>query len=46
MKGSSDGQPRDNRILNSVIVLDISGSMSGGLSNKGAQNQSRLDLCK
>jgi len=34
LKGSSDGQPRDSRVLNSVIVLDISGSMSGQLTRK------------
>lgn len=32
LKGKADGQPRDeNRILNSVICLDISGSMISGM---------------
>lgn len=31
VKGSKDGEPRDERPLNAVICLDISGSMSGGL---------------
>jgi hypothetical protein len=32
LKGKTDGQPRDeNRILNSVICLDISGSMRSGM---------------
>ena len=47
MKGSSDGEPRDERILNSVIVLDISGSMGCGLSRKqSGEQKSRLDLSK
>jgi hypothetical protein len=44
LKGDSDGKPRDSRRLNSVIVLDISGSMSGGLRGHGGQ--SRLELSK
>jgi Mg-chelatase subunit ChlD len=45
LKSKYDGEPRDNRRLNSVIVLDISGSMSGGL--RGSQpGDSRLQLCK
>lgn len=34
-KGSKDGEDRDERVLNSVIVLDISGSMGGALTSKG-----------
>ena len=34
-KGNKDGQDRDNRVLNSVIVLDISGSMGSGLTKDG-----------
>ena len=45
-KGSSDGEPRDGRILNAVIILDISGSMAGSLENKPGQDKSRLDLSK
>ena len=33
-KGSKDGQDRDDRILNSVVVLDISGSMGSGLTSQ------------
>ena len=47
LKGSSDGQPRDSRVLNSVIVLDISGSMSGQLTRKAQEGApSRLALAK
>lgn len=34
-KGNRDGEDRDDRILNSVIILDISGSMGGPLNSKG-----------
>ena len=34
-KGSKDGEDRDDRALNSVIILDISGSMGGALNSKG-----------
>ena len=34
LKGDTDGEPRDDRILNAVIALDISGSMGGALSFK------------
>lgn len=43
-KGSRDGEDRDDRILNAVIVLDISGSMGGGLTSKGEGQ--RLQLAK
>lgn len=43
-KGSKDGEDRDARILNAVIVLDISGSMGGALTSKGTGN--RLELAK
>ena len=48
LKGNTDGEPRDERILNSVIALDISGSMSGCLSRKSQvkESKNRLDLCK
>lgn len=35
IKGKDDGEPRDDRLLNSVIILDISGSMGGGLTRSG-----------
>ena len=34
-KGSKDGEDRDERVLNAVIVLDISGSMGCALNSKG-----------
>ena len=43
-KGSKDGEDRDDRVLNAVIVLDISGSMGCGLTSKGEGN--RLELAK
>ena len=43
-KGAKDGEDRDDRILNSVIVLDVSGSMGGGLTSKGEGQ--RLELAK
>ena len=48
LKGNTDGEPRDHRVLNSVIALDISGSMSGNLSRKShvKNEKNRLDLCK
>lgn len=45
-KGGNDGQPRNERALNAVIILDISGSMSGGLSRANSSGKSRLDLSK
>jgi hypothetical protein len=45
-KGSLDGQPRNERVLNAVIILDISGSMNGRLSGKSSNKKSRLDLSK
>lgn len=38
-KGSKDGEDRDDRVLNAVIVLDISGSMGGSLTSKGEGNR-------
>jgi len=43
-KGSKDGEDRDNRVLNSVICLDISGSMNSGLTRNGEGR--RLALAK
>ncbi len=43
-KGSKDGEDRDDRVLNAVIVLDISGSMGGSLTSSGTGN--RLELAK
>jgi hypothetical protein len=43
-KGSKDGEMRDDRVLNAVIVLDISGSMGSGLNSKGEGH--RLELAK
>ena len=34
-KGNKDGEDRDETILNSVIILDISGSMGSRLNSKG-----------
>jgi Mg-chelatase subunit ChlD len=45
-KGGLDGQPRNERVLNAVIILDISGSMGGSLSNNAPTGKSRLDLSK
>jgi hypothetical protein len=43
-KGSKDGEDRDHRILNSVVCLDISGSMNSGLTSK--DQSLRLNLAK
>lgn len=43
-KGNKDGAPRDKRILNSVIVIDVSGSMGSGVTH--SSKKSRLDLSK
>ena len=43
-KGSKDGEDRDERVLNAVIVLHISGSMGGSLNAKGEGH--RLELAK
>ncbi len=32
-KSSRDGEPRDDTILHAVLLLDISGSMGGSLTN-------------
>lgn len=45
-KGEKDGEDRDSRIFNSVIILDISGSMSGGLSYASRGEGCRLELAK
>jgi hypothetical protein len=45
MKGKDDGEPRDHRLLNSVIILDISGSMGGSLTHAN-QGKNRLQLAK
>jgi len=34
-KGNKDGADRDNRHLNAVIILDVSGSMGSGLTAQG-----------
>lgn len=34
-KGNKDGADRDNRNLNAVILLDVSGSMGSGLTSTG-----------
>jgi hypothetical protein len=44
VKGSKDGKDRDERTLNATICLDISGSMSSGLSNDHGNFKSRLSL--
>lgn len=43
-KGSSDGEDRDDRVLNAVIILDISGSMGSRLTAKS--EGCRLELAK
>lgn len=43
-KGNKDGEDRDHRILNSVICLDISGSMGSGLTRTGEGH--RMTLAK
>jgi Mg-chelatase subunit ChlD len=45
IKGCKDGADRDERPLHSVICLDISGSMGGGLGGHDYNNyRSRLSL--
>ena len=45
MKGERDGKDRDDRRLNSIICLDISGSMDGSLSRVQAkERRTRLQL--
>lgn len=34
-KGNKDGEDRDARSLNAVVILDVSGSMGSGLTSKG-----------
>ena len=41
MKGNKDGKDRDDRVLNAVLSLDISGSMGSGLTY---ESDSRLKL--
>jgi uncharacterized protein YegL len=46
LKGKADGQPRDpSRRLNAVICLDISGSMTCGLTSYNVEPESRHNLC-
>ena len=47
-KGAKDGKDRDERILNAVIALDISGSMNTSMNfpNNQGNNQSRIALSK
>lgn len=45
LKSKYDGEARDHRKLNAVIVLDISGSMAGGLRGS-SPGQTRLELSK
>jgi len=45
LKGKKDGEERDERPINAMICLDISGSMSGGLGEYNYKiNLSRLQL--
>lgn len=44
MKGCKDGADRDERRLNSIICLDISGSMGGGLGPYSKNSKTRLEL--
>lgn len=34
-KGNKDGEDRDARSINAVIILDVSGSMGSGLNSQG-----------
>jgi hypothetical protein len=43
-KGSKDGEDRDARIINAVILLDVSGSMGGGINKAG--EGVRIELAK
>lgn len=43
-KGAKDGEDRDDRVLNAVMILDISGSMGSGLTARG--EGCRLELAK
>ena len=46
LKGKADGEVRDpNRRLNSVVCLDISGSMNCGLGSSSTKHNSRISLC-
>lgn len=46
LKGKADGQPREeNRVLNAVICLDISGSMNLGLGSSKGKQHTRISLC-
>lgn len=44
LKSCHDGRPRDGTPIDMVIVLDVSGSMGGGLG--GSSQRSRLELAK
>ena len=44
VKGAKDGEERDERPLNAIICLDISGSMSCGLAGNHKVNKTRLQL--
>jgi hypothetical protein len=44
LKCQSDGQPRDSRKLNAVLVVDVSGSMECSLSK--SDSSTRLSLTK
>lgn len=44
LKSSRDGADRDERPINSLICLDISGSMGVGLGENSKTNLSRLKL--
>lgn len=47
LKSCRDGQPRDTVPIDLVVVLDVSGSMSWGLSgNRNPLGMTRLDLAK
>ena len=46
LKGRADGEPRDpERRFNSVICLDISGSMNCTLGAKSTKHATRISLC-
>jgi hypothetical protein len=45
LKSCADGKPRDGVPIDMIVVLDISGSMNGGLGNS-RDGRSRLQLAK
>ncbi|CAJ1336903.1 unnamed protein product [Effrenium voratum] len=46
LKSCRDGQPRDGKPIDVIVVLDVSGSMNGGVAATGVHGPSRLALAK